>query len=132
MHFMPAALEPRIALTLARFGGKRNGSVVKYLCMASTIVMGQLVVSAAVAGSCVEPAAFNDAVPSGATATREAMLSAQRAIKAYDIAVKAFLDCLHDAGDGDTRGNAAVQKLDALAARFNTELKLFKARNGAS
>jgi hypothetical protein len=32
-------------------------------------------------------------IPSGAAATREEMVAAQKAVKAYDIAVRAYSDC---------------------------------------
>jgi hypothetical protein len=100
--------------------------------LGSIIVIAQFVGHAAVAGNCVEPPSFGDQIPSGASASRDVMLSTQRSIKAYDNAVKAFADCLRDAGDTSHRGDAAVQKLEALASRFNDELKAFKERNGAS
>jgi hypothetical protein len=83
------------------------------------------------AAACAEPVAF-EAMPDGATATREELLSAQRAIKAYDNAVKAYTDCLHDAGDSPAKANLAVAVLEKTAARFNEELHRFKLRNGGT
>ena|ERR1700692_2773213 len=80
-------------------------------------------------------------IPSGAAATREEMVAAQKAVKAYDIAVRAYSDCLQQekaaAGsdktklieDYDRRSDAEVDKLQRLADRFNAELRAFKARN---
>jgi hypothetical protein len=94
------------------------------------LLFAQLAAAPVLAGGCSEPAAFSD-IPSGASATREQMLSAQRAMKAYDNAVKAYSDCLHDAGDTSNKANLAVDRLAHLAERFNTELHAFKERNGA-
>jgi hypothetical protein len=104
----------------------------KRIWLASVIVAAQFAAQAAHAGTCVEPATFSDDIPNGASATREAMLAAQRAIKAYDNAVKAFADCLRDAGDTSNRANAAVQNLEKIAGHFNDQLKVFKERNGAT
>ncbi len=104
----------------------------KRVWLGSVVVIAQFVGVPAMAASCVEPPAYNDEIPSGASATRDVMLSTQRSIKAYDNAVKAFADCLRDSGDTSHKGDAAVQKLEALAARFNDQLKLFKERNGAT
>jgi hypothetical protein len=79
-------------------------------------------------------------IPSGSAATRAEMVAAQKAVKAYDIAVRAYADCLQQenavAGDQsklaeeyDRRTDAEVDKLQRLADRFNNELRAFKARN---
>ena len=94
------------------------------------VLFAQLAAAPAFAGNCSEPAAVTD-IPSGASATREQMLSAQRAMKAYDNAVKAYSDCLHDAGDTSNKANLAVDRLAHMAERFNIELHAFKERNGA-
>jgi hypothetical protein len=78
--------------------------------------------------ACTEPTPLDD-IPSGAKATREQMLSAQRAMKTYDNAVRAYSDCLHEEGDTSKRTDVAVDKLQKLAERFNAELRAFKARN---
>jgi hypothetical protein len=106
--------------------------VMKRVWLASMVLIAQLAGQASWAGACVEPAPFGDDIPSGASATRDSMLSTQRAIKAYDIAVKAYADCLRDSGDSSNRGNLAIQSLEKLASRFNDQLKLFKERNGAT
>jgi hypothetical protein len=99
--------------------------------LAGVVVLAQFAALAAYASNCTEPEPFTD-IPSGAQATREQMLSAQRAMKSYDNAVKAYTDCLHDAGDSSGKINQAVDRLQKLAERFNDELRLFKQRNGAT
>jgi hypothetical protein len=81
-------------------------------------------------GLCEEPSNVAD-IPSGASATRDQMLSAQRAIKAYDNAVKAYSECLHQSGDTSPKASLAAQRLQEVADRFNSELRTFKQRNGA-
>lgn len=90
----------------------------------------QFIATTAFAGGCSEPPAFTE-IPNGAYATRDQMLSAQRAMKAYDIAIKAYSDCLHDAGDTTNRANLAIDRLAHLAEKFNFELHAFKEHNGA-
>jgi hypothetical protein len=102
----------------------------KSLLVAGVVLLTQFGVVPALAG-CSEPMAFTE-IPNGAKATREEMLSAQRAMKAYDNAVKAFTDCLNQEGDTSNRANLAVDKLQKLAEKFNVELHSFKERNGAS
>src|SRR5579862_2126230 len=101
------------------------------LVITGAVLMAQFGAVSAYAGSCSEPPAFTD-IPSGASATREQMLQAQRAMKAYDLAVKAYSDCLRDAGDTTNRANLAVDRLGKMAERFNAELHAFKEKNGAS
>lgn len=80
---------------------------------------------------CTEPSEVTD-VPSGATASRDDMLAAQRAVKAYDAAVKDYTSCLTAAGDTSNKGNEAVDKLTKVAAKFNQELHAFKEKNGGA
>jgi hypothetical protein len=93
-------------------------------------MLAQFATGSALAGGCTEPPAVTE-LPNGATASRDEMLSAQRAMKVYDNAVKAYSDCLHEAGDTSNRANIAVDRLQRMAERFNAELHAFKERNGA-
>jgi hypothetical protein len=83
-------------------------------------------------------------IPDGATATRDQMIAAQRAVKAYDTAVKAYGACLQQdetakvtaGGDKDKLNvqyaklnNAQVDKVTKVAAKFNDELRAYKAKN---
>lgn len=88
-------------------------------------------------------------LPDGATATLEQMLSGQQAVKEYDQRVNEYLSCLK--GDYETfaslnadklneqqkqelealaimKNNAAVAAAEDYAAKFNEQLKIFKAR----
>jgi hypothetical protein len=92
-------------------------------------------------------------LPNGSTATKEEMIEGQKAVKQYDKDINQYLTCL----DGDfqaalTKGaetltpeqkqemqqvqtqkhNAAVDELEALAARFNEQVKVYKARSDKS
>jgi len=82
-------------------------------------------------------------VPDGSTATREEMVAAQKAVVAYDAAVKTYTDCLAqeqqqklEAGGDKVKlqkhyaelNNQQVEKVQQLADKFNAELKAFKAK----
>jgi len=83
-------------------------------------------------------------IPNGAAATRDEMVAAQKAVKAYDNAVRAYSACLEQeqhakatpgadrgvlADEYSRRSEAEVDKLEKLADKFNVELRAFKARN---
>jgi hypothetical protein len=94
-----------------------------------------------------------DSLPDGNTATLQEMIAAQKAVKAFDEQINAYTSCLkleHDAavakgGEDMTddqkkelervqiqKHNAAVEADEALATRFNEQLKTFKAKNKKS
>jgi hypothetical protein len=102
--------------------------------MKGFVVKGVVLAMGVVAGSayaaCPEPTGMTD-VPKGATASRDDMMAAQRAIKAYDSAVKAYTECLSQSGENPAKGNDAIDKLTKLAQQFNAELRTFKEKNGA-
>jgi len=83
-------------------------------------------------------------IPDGNSATREEMVAAQKAVVAYDTAVKAYTDCLQqeqqqkiDAGADKAKiqkqyaelNNIQVEKVQQLADKFNAELKAYKAKS---
>ena len=106
---------------------------------------------AAAQAACVYPQAPQN-FPNGATATKEEMLSAQTAIKAYSSQVQdEYLACLEkekndaiaalDSSDTEyaqkkaaiedihaKKNNAAVDELTAIAARWSEEIKAFNAK----
>ena len=88
--------------------------------------------------------------PDGATATQDQMVEGMKAVKEYNTAVTNYLSCLEqemnarvEAAGPDApadqveqikaihtkRHNAAVEELEANAARFNEQVKVFKARD---
>ncbi len=86
----------------------------------------------------------NVQVPDGSTATKSEMIAAQKAVQAFDAAVKQYSDCLQqeqqakiDAGGDKVKlqkqyaelNNAQVEKVQQLADKFNVELKAYKAKN---
>jgi hypothetical protein len=99
----------------------------------------------AAAGNVYADCAIPDAavpIPDGATATKEEMVTAHKAVLAYDAAVKAYSDCLAQdltdriaAGGDKTKlpaeyiklNDAQVEKVQQLADKFNIELKAYKA-----
>ena len=98
--------------------------------------------------ACGAPAAPSE-VPNGATATREQMIAAHATVKAFDQATTIYTRCLdttaYQAGvqfkavatSADTQAlgalqtqlhNDAIDRDEALANRFNVQLRVFKAR----
>jgi hypothetical protein len=85
----------------------------------------------------------NVVIPNGTTATKDEMLAAQKALRAYNQAVADFSTCLQQETDGKIaaggdkekltaamakRNNSEVDKVQALADRWKVELAAFKAK----
>jgi hypothetical protein len=96
-----------------------------------------------------------ESIPDGNTATLEQMVAAQKAVKAFDEEINAYTSCLKlesdaaqvkvDESSDDAKKkdqqkqeltrmqvqkhNAAVEADEALASRFNEQLKVYKAKN---
>jgi hypothetical protein len=94
-------------------------------------------------------------LPRGKTATLDEMMAAQKAVKEFDAAINEYVSCLQVESDAAVaqigarqsdpkkaedeknklvrvlikKQNAAIDADKALAARFNEQLKIFKARN---
>jgi hypothetical protein len=96
------------------------------------------------AAECTRPAAPG-ALPDGATSDLETMLEGQKAVKAFDAATNAYLDCLTAEGEAAAEEetpeeqlervelhNAAVDKMEALAAEFNEEIREYKDRSASA
>ena len=80
-------------------------------------------------------------LPDGATADMQTMVDGQQAVKVYVAGTEAYLDCL-TAAEGEAGGeanpdvemervemhNAAVDEMDAVADKFNEEIREFKAK----
>jgi len=107
------------------------------------------VLSASLANAeCLYPKA-PASIPDGNTATEQEMLDGMKAVKEYNNQVTGYLNCLDmemqariQAAGADApadqveqikaiqnkRHNAAVEELEAHAARFNEQVKAYKAR----
>lgn len=88
-------------------------------------------------------------VPIGATATTEEMLAGQKSVKAYMVAMDEYLACIDpqekdavatlvDSSDDELarreaaitkKYNAAVEEMEIIAARFNEEVRAYKAQS---
>ena len=79
-------------------------------------------------------------VPDGGTATKDDMLNGQKDVKTYMAAMEGYLACLDEESAGadedqtdeqktlhTKRHNAAVEAMEGLAARFNEEVRAYKA-----
>jgi hypothetical protein len=111
--------------------------------LARTVVLLATLSDAPAFADCAAPEAAVQ-IPNGSEATRDEMIAAQKAVKAYDMAVAAYSTCMEQeqhtkavvgvdaarlSDEYSRRTEAAVDKLQKLADRFNTELRTFKARN---
>ncbi|HEY0686388.1 MAG TPA: hypothetical protein VGD45_28885 [Steroidobacter sp.] len=124
--------------------------------MNKTIITGtllaSLVAAAAASAECSYPRTPSG-LPDGATATQDEMVAGMKAIKEYNASVSSYLECLEtemntriEAAGADApadqveqikaihtkRHNAAVEELEATAARFNEQVKVYKAREKKS
>ena len=100
--------------------------------MKALVVVGLIAcsISVPVFADCIAPQAPPH-LPDGATATREDMVAAMHAIKDYEAAVKAFAQCASSSHDELLLQTAdrAVDKVHAIADKFNSELYAFKKRD---
>ena len=117
--------------------------------IASALVLAGMLASGMAAAECVYPKS-PASIPDGKTATEEEMVAGMRAVKEYNTAVTAYLNCLDMQMQTDLtaagaeapaetvaqikainakRHNAAVEELESHAARFNEQVKVYKARD---
>ena len=76
-------------------------------------------------------------IPDGATATEQQMVTAMQTIKEYNRDVKTYLHCLdfevrQNMMSSDAQvslHNAAVDKLQQIAAQFNKQVVIFKSKH---
>ncbi len=91
--------------------------------------------------ACDYPSVDAVIMPDGATAEKEDMLAGQKSVKAYVKDMEDYLTCIRIAYTGNdkqptpqeenvwtARHNAAVDAMDSVAARFNEQVRVFKAR----
>jgi len=116
--------------------------------IAGLMLAGLLSVGTAANAECIYPKAPSD-MPNGATATEQEMVAGMKAVKEYNAQVTAYLSCLDMKMETDIaaagtdapadtiaqikainakRHNAAVDELEAHAARFNEQVKAFKGK----
>src|SRR5215510_1962528 len=118
----------------------------------SGLALGMLMMAAAAQAECNYPKEPSS-LPDGATATQEQMVEGMKAVKEYNTQVTSYLSCLDQEMDARVeaagpdapaeqieqikashtkRHNAAVEALEQQAARFNEQVKVFKARDKKS
>jgi len=118
----------------------------------SLFALAALYASAQAQAACSYPKA-PASLPDGNTAKMEDMVAAQKAVKQYDADINAYISCIkleHDSqiaatGDAMTpeqkqdaermqvqRHNAAIDELEAVASRFNEQVRVYKAKNDAA
>lgn len=116
--------------------------------MLSGMMLAALLAASYANAECVYPKA-PASMPDGKTASEEDMVAGMKAVKEYNAAVTAYLNCLEmemqaritEAGPEapsdqivqiksihSKRHNAAVEELEAHAARFNEQVRAYKAR----
>jgi len=116
------------------------------------LTLAGLLASSVAAADCLYPKP-PASMPDGATATEEQMVTGMKDVKEYNNQVTAYLSCLEmemnariEAAGADApadqvaqikaihtkRHNAAVEELEAHAARFNEQVKAYKARGKKS
>ena len=107
--------------------------------MKTVLTTALLLTSSLAIAECTRPA--TPELPDGATADMPTMAEGQKAVKAYVAGTEAYLDCLvaqgeEAGGDADPdaelarieKHNEAVDEMDTVAARFNEEIREYKAR----
>ena len=119
--------------------------------LAAAAVSAGVLLALPAAANCVYPRA-PESLPDGNTATMEEMVAGQKAVRAYVAEMETFLKCLEGSvpplADPATatdeqkkeharldtiraqRHNAAVGEMEALAERFNVQLRAFRAKQG--
>jgi hypothetical protein len=91
--------------------------------------VGSLYATAGLADSCHGPSAPS-AFPDPATATEQDILAAQQSVKQYLTDMESVLKCV-DSAHNDRAHDAAIDDMQKTAAKFNTVLRAFKARQKA-
>lgn len=72
---------------------------------------------------CIRPA--DPEIPSGDTASGADMLKAKKAVETYVAEVEKYLDC----GVDSLNQKRAIDEMERVAARFNEELRVYKAKS---
>lgn len=77
-------------------------------------------------------------IPDGSTASEQEMVTAMQTLKQYNGDVDTYLKCLEfearqnrlSRGDQERRHNDAVDQMTRITAKFNEQVRTFKAKNG--
>lgn len=77
-------------------------------------------------------------VPDGASATKQQMVTAMQTLQHYNGDVNVYLKCLDfearrnrlSAAQQESMHNSAVATLQRIAAQFNAQVRVFKAKSG--
>jgi uncharacterized protein YfkK (UPF0435 family) len=112
-----------------------------------TLALLALAAAGSAQAACIYPRA-PDRLPDGSTATYEEMAAAQKAVKQFNDDINAYNACLdlelvtlEKSGAYDEnrltelramqakKNNAAVDEVQAVADRFNEQLRIFKSRD---
>lgn len=88
------------------------------LCAAMSLMM-----SGSAFAACTKPA--DPEIPAGATASGADMLKAKKAIETYMADVEKYLDC----GLDSNTQQRAIDEMEKIAARYNEELRVYKAKS---
>ena len=122
--------------------------------VSTVLTLAALFASSHVYAACVYPKG-PDKIPDGATATKEEMLAAQKQVKAYNDEITSYTECLKKENDEALKAdakkpekermtkeqkdelekvtvqknNAAIDEVQAVAARFNEQIRAFNAKN---
>jgi hypothetical protein len=104
---------------------------------AAVAVLATLAALPALADQCVLPPPPSK-IPDGATATQQEMISAMDTLKEYNGDVNVYLKCLDfetrqnrmTSDASDLKHDAAVTQLQAIADKFNQQVRIFKSKHG--
>jgi hypothetical protein len=98
----------------------------RVVCVAVMSTAGCLWAMPGIAEVCQSPAP-PAAFPEPATASENDILTAQNSVKKYLMDMEAVLKCMDDAHN-DRAHNLAVDDMRQVAAKFNTVLRAYRAR----
>ena len=100
--------------------------IVPLLILAAT---GSLYAATGLADSCHGPSAPST-FPDPSTASEQDILAAQQSVKQYLTDMESVLKCV-DSAHNDRAHDAAIDDMQKTAAKFNTVLRAYKARQKA-
>ncbi|HWJ36685.1 MAG TPA: hypothetical protein VNR70_15570 [Steroidobacteraceae bacterium] len=99
------------------------------IALLTLVSVGTLYANTSLADSCHGPSAPTN-FPDPATATEQDILAAQQSVKQYLTDMESVLKCV-DTAHNDHGHDVAVDDMQKTAAKFNTVLRAFRARQKA-